>query len=203
MSDKVQPDENQPSADAATDKDAPQEIPMGQVEDDQNPSSNEAVDAASELPEDEVESLKAQLADAEKRVLMAHADMENYRKRARRDMQDQMRYASLGLMSELLESVDNLQRALESYQQDPNGDGLAEGVKLVANQISKALESHGCKKIDAVGQPFDPNLHQALQMQASEEYAENTVMMDLRAGFQLHDRLIRPSQVFVSTGPEN
>ena len=149
----------------------------------------------------EVDQLKAQVADAEKRVLMAHADLENYRKRTRRDMQDQMKYASLPLMNGLLESVDNLQRAIESYEQEPNADGLAQGVAMVSTQISKVLEDHGCKKIDAVGQPFDPNLHQALQMQASDEHPANTVMQDLRPGFQLHDRLIRPTQVFVSTGP--
>ena len=158
-----------------------------------------ATEPAEELSE--VDQLKAQVADAEKRVLMAHADLENYRKRTRRDMQDQMKYASLPLMNGVLESVDNLQRAIESYEQEPNGDGLAQGVAMVSAQISKVLEEHGCKKIDAVGQPFDPNLHQALQMQASDDHPANTVMQDLRPGFQLHDRLIRPTQVFVSTGP--
>ena len=170
---------------------------------------NETIDAAMEAEAttepaeelSEVDQLKAQVADAEKRVLMAHADLENYRKRTRRDMQDQVKYASLRLMSGLLESVDNLQRAIESYEQEPNADGLAEGVVMVATQITKVLEDHGCKRIDAVGQPFDPNLHQALQMQASDEHPANTVMQDLRSGFQLHDRLIRPTQVFVSTGP--
>ena len=149
----------------------------------------------------EVDQLKAQVADAEKRVLMAHADLENYRKRTRRDMQDHAKYASLRLMSGLLASVDNLQRVIQSYEREPNADGLAEGVVMVATQITKVLEDHGCKRIDAVGQPFDPNLHQALQMQASDEHPANTVMQDLRSGFQLHDRLIRPTQVFVSTGP--
>ena len=171
---------------------------------------NETIDAAMELEAattepaeecSEIDQLKAQVADAEKRVLMAHADLENYRKRTRRDMQDQMKYASLPLMNGLLESVDNLQRAIESYEQESNADGLAEGVVMVAAQIAKVLEDHGCKKIDAVGQPFDPNLHQALQMQASDDHPANTVMQDLRSGFQLHDRLIRPTQVFVSTGP--
>ena len=168
---------------------------------------NEAIDVAMETESaateelSEVDQLKAQVADAEKRVLMAHADLENYRKRTRRDMQDQMKYASLPLMNGVLESVDNLQRAIESYEQEPNGDGLAQGVAMVSAQISKVLEEHGCKKIDAVGQPFDPNLHQALQMQASDDHPANTVMQDLRPGFQLHDRLIRPTQVFVSTGP--
>ena len=149
-----------------------------------------------------IESLQAELADAEKRVLLAQADLENFRRRNRREMQDQIRYASLGLMSEILEAVDNLHRAVESYESEPNGDGLVEGVKLVAQQISSALESNGCKKIEAVGQPFDPNFHQAVQMQPSDEYAANSVMADLRTGFQLHDRVVRPSQVFVSTGPD-
>ncbi len=148
-----------------------------------------------------IESLQAQLADAEKRVLMAHADLENFRRRNRRDMQDQLRYASLDLMNDVLESVDNLTRAVESYEKDANGDGLVEGVKMVAQQINTSLENKGCKRIEATGQPFDPNLHQALQMQPSDEHDANIVMLDLRAGFQLHDRVIRPSQVFVSTGP--
>lgn len=166
---------------------------------------NAAAEDSTETPtesEPTVESLQAELADAEKRVLMAHADLENFRRRNRREMQDQLRYASLSIMNDVLEAVDNLQRAIDSYETDPNGDGLAEGVKLVSQQISTVLENNGCKKIEAVGQPFDPNLHQALQMQPSDEYEANTVMMDLRAGFRLHDRVVRPSQVFVSTGPE-
>lgn len=149
-----------------------------------------------------IESLQAELAEAEKRVLLAQADLENFRRRNRRETQDQIRYASLGLMSEILEAVDNLQRAVESYETEPNGDGLVEGVKLVAQQINTSMENNGCKKIDAIGQPFDPNLHQAIQMQPSQDHEANLVSADLRTGFQLHDRVIRPSQVFVSTGPE-
>ena len=89
---------------------------------------------------------------------------------------------------------------MESYEKDNSGDGLNDGVKMVATQMATILEKHGCKKIEAVGAAYDPNLHQALQMQPSEEYEANTVMMDLRSGFQLHDRVLRPSQVFVSTG---
>ncbi len=163
--------------------------------------------AAGELlqPGDDVsiEGLQAQLADAEKRVLMAHADLDNFRRRTRRDTQDQLRYASLGLIGEVLDSVDNLQRAVDTYEADPNNvDGLVEGVKIVATQIAATLGNHGCKKIEAVGQPFDPSLHQAVQMQASDDFESNTVMKDLRPGFQLHDRVVRPSQVFVSTGSE-
>ena len=153
--------------------------------------------------ETSIEDLQSQLADAEKRVLLAHADLENFRRRNRREMQDRMRYAALTFMTEILESVDNLQRAIEAYETEPNGDGLVEGVKLVSQQIQACLENHGCKKINAVGEPFDPNLHQAIQMQPSAEHAANLVAADLRPGFQLHERVIRPSQVFVSTGPDS
>ncbi len=153
-------------------------------------------------PMGEVEQLKAQLAEAEKRTLLAQADLENFRRRTRRDTQDQLKYASVPLMNELLEVIDNLDRAIAAHESDAPGEGLLEGVKLVAQQIATILENKGCKKIEAIGQPFDPNLHQAVQMQPSNEYDANTVMQELRTGFQLHDRVIRPSQVFVSTGPE-
>ena len=156
--------------------------------------------AGADMPVDEVSQLREQLADAEKRVLMAHADLDNFRRRNLRETQDQIKYAPGKLMTEVLEAIDNLGRAVESYEKDKNGDGLNDGVKMVAAQIGTMLEKHGCKKIEAVGTAYDPNLHQALQMQPSEEYEANTVMMDLRSGFQLHDRVLRPSQVFVSTG---
>ena len=148
-----------------------------------------------------IESLQAQLADAEKRVLMAHADLDNFRRRTRRDQQDTLKYASLPLMGQILEALDNFDRAIEAHEQDPSGAGLLDGVKMVAQQISDALTEKGCKKIEAVGQTFDPNKHQALQMQPSDDFDANIVMADLRPGFELHDRVIRPSQVFVSTGP--
>lgn len=162
--------------------------------------TNEATDDVD--PTTVIESLQAQLADAEKRVLLAHADLENFRRRNRRDMQDQLKFASIGLIGEILDAVDNLHRAIEAHEKDPTTGGLAEGVKLVAQQISNTLQNHGCQKIEAVGQPFDPTKHQAVQMQPNEEVPPNTVLMDLRPGFQLHERVIRPSQVFVSTGQQ-
>ena len=152
---------------------------------------------------DQPGTVKEQLVEAEKKHLLAVAELENFRKRSRVATQEQIRYASLPLMSEMLEALDNLQRAIDAAEGEPSSSGLLEGVKMVASQILTVLESHGCTKIDAIGKPFDPNLHQAVQMQTSDNFPANSVMMELRPGYQLHDRVIRPSQVFVSTGLES
>lgn len=152
---------------------------------------------------DQPGTIKEQLAAAEKKHLLAVAELENFRKRSRVATQEQIRYASLPLLSEMLEALDNLQRAIDAAEGEPSSSGLLEGVKMVASQILTVLEGHGCKKIEAIGKPFDPNTHQAVQMQTSDTFPANTVMMELRPGYQLHDRVIRPSQVFVSTGLES
>ncbi len=159
-------------------------------------ATTEAGDSA---PGDDVKTLQSQLAEAQKKHLMAVAELDNFRKRTRAATEEQLRYANLPLISELLDAVDNLQRAIEAAEKDAENSSLLEGVKMVANQLSQILENYGCRKIESVGQPFDPNLHQALQMQPSSDVPPNTVIQELRPGFKMHDRVIRPSQVFVAT----
>ena len=166
--------------------------------------AEEFVEATTDSPEEEsIESLKDQLAEMEKAALRYQADLENFRKRTRTQMDEQIKYASLPLLTELIESVDNLNRATESAETEGEGSGLLQGVTMVATQLSSLMEKHGCKAIKSVGQPFDPNFHQAVQMQPSDEFPANTVMHEIRSGFKLHDRVIRPAQVFVSTGPSS
>jgi len=151
---------------------------------------------------DEVTALRSQLAEMEKVALRHQADLENFRKRSRAQVQDQLKYASLPLITQILEAVDNLNRATEvANDESADAAGIVEGVKMVSQQLSNILEQQGCKRIEAVGKPFDPNCHQAVQMQPSDEFESNTVMTEVRAGFMLHDRVVRPAQVFVSTGP--
>ena len=173
---------------------------FGNSNDDTNSNNGGVPFDDSDPGADMIQKLQDELKDAEKRVLMAQADLENFRRRVRRESQDQIKFASSGLMTDLLESVDNLHRAVEAFENDGNGEGLRDGVKLVTAQIMDALSKRDCKPIQAEGQAFDPNLHQALQMKPSEDHPANTVIQDLRTGYQLHDRVLRPSQVFVSTG---
>lgn len=166
-------------------------------------SSPEDSQAESSEGMNDVESLRALLAEKEDQLLRAVAETENVRKRGRRETEDARKYASAGLLTDLLTVVDDLNRALESADQTEESEGLLAGVKMVANQLESILDKHHCHKIQALGQPFDPNLHEAIQMQPSPDVEPNHVSLETRTGYQLHDRVLRTSQVFVSTGPGN
>ncbi|MEZ6092951.1 MAG: nucleotide exchange factor GrpE [Pirellulaceae bacterium] len=128
--------------------------------------------------------------------------MDNFRRRARRESEEQLKYATAPIMTDLLDAVDNLNRALESVANCDSNQGLAEGVKMVAEQLSGLLSQYGCEHIPAVGERFDPNLHQAVQMMPSTDTPAEHVAQELRSGFRLHDRVLRPAQVIVSTGEQ-
>jgi molecular chaperone GrpE len=156
---------------------------------------------AAEPAVSEIDALRSELQQARDSALRTRAELENYRKRAARELDDVRRYASLPLMRDLLPVVDNLDRAIAAAEKTHDTASLLEGVKIVAQQLSGALQRHGCVKIDALEQPFDPHRHEAISQQPSDEHPANTVTMVTQAGYQLHDRVVRPSQVIVSTDP--
>ena len=148
---------------------------------------------------DTLENLHAELEQAKDRAMRCQAELDNYRKRAAREMDDRLRYGNISFIRDLLPVLDNLQRAIEAAEKSPDGSGLLDGVKLVAQQLQGVLESHHCIKIEALHAPFDPHLHHAILQQPSDEYPENTNIMVTQDGYILHDRVVRPSQVIVST----
>jgi molecular chaperone GrpE len=150
--------------------------------------------------EQELDQLRSKLDEANGLYLRSRAELENFRKRSRREMDGERRYAGLSVMRDLLSVLDNLQRAIEAAEKSEGASGLLEGVKMVADQLLGVLEQHNCKQIEAIGAAFDPNLHEAIGQLPSDEHPVNTVTQETRIGYQLHDRVIRPSQVFVSTG---
>ena len=158
-----------------------------------------------EKAEHQVEStpeseLKRQLEEAEKRALMCQADLENFRRRKNRESADQLKYANLPLLQNLLGIVDNLERALESARNEPaEASALQQGVEMVFSQLQLALENAGCVRMESVGQVFDPNIHEAIMMQPGEAPA-NTIVVEALAGYRLHDRVVRPAKVIISTG---
>lgn len=152
--------------------------------------------------DDLVGQLQNQVADMQDRMLRSSAEMENTRKRYQRELADAVKYAPLPLMRDLLPVVDNLRRALDAASKTAEGAGLQEGVKLVMQQLEGVLSQHGCRPITALGQPFDHNLHQAVQQMPSPDQPAGNVLFELVPGYQLHDRVVRASQVVVSAGPD-
>ncbi|MCG8583442.1 MAG: nucleotide exchange factor GrpE [Pirellulales bacterium] len=150
---------------------------------------------------DDVDQLRDEFAQANDRALRAAAELENFRRRARQQIDDERRYASVPLLQGLLPVLDNIDRAIEAADGSSGGEGLLEGFKIVASQMLGVLAQFHCEPIDALGQPFDPNWHEAIQQMPSDEYESGTVMMVTETGYKVHDRVVRPAKVVVSTGP--
>lgn len=164
-------------------------------------AATEALDAAfSEEADRTIEKLEQQLAEAVDRELKAQAELENFRKRIYRDTEQTLKYASLPLIRDLLEVLDNLARATDAASNSPDASGLLDGVKMVQQQMTAVFAKHHCKPIAGLGSTFDPNVHQAIAQSPSDDYPAGQVMLEASTGYLLHDRVIRPSHVIVSTG---
>ena len=139
-----------------------------------------------------------ELIQAQERVLRAQAELENYRKRARRELEDERRYAELPLLRDLAPVLDNVERAIQAAEKKADAATLLEGFKMVAQQLNTVMERHHLVRIEGLHQPFDPHLHQAIMQQPSSEFPADTVIGVAQTGYQLHDRVVRPAQVIVS-----
>lgn len=127
------------------------------------------------------------------------AELENFRKRAQREMELALRYSSVPLIRELLPALDNLSRSVQAGEQTGNVEELLQGLKMIQSQFDQVFTSHSAQPIKTVGEPFDPNLHEALQQIPTDEHPPMTVLQEVERGYVLHDRVIRPSKVLVST----
>jgi len=164
--------------------------------DDIGPQASENLDLETEL-----QALRNELQDANDRALRSHAELENYRKRAQREMADERKYAALPVVRDLLAVADNLELAIQAAEKDPGAAKVLEGVKMVLTQFNSTLEQHEIVRIGGIGLPLDPNRQEAVMQEPSEELPAGMVTRIVRTGYQLHDRVIRPAQVFVSKGP--
>lgn len=162
----------------------------------------EAEDGAVSSVEADASNVAAELNDTRDRLLRTTAELENYRKRASRELEQERRYAALPVVRDLLPLVDNVQRAIEAAEKSGAQAGFSDGVRLVAQQLDSILVRHHATKIEAsLGQSFDPHIHEAVSHLPSPEYPANTIMAVAAPGYQLHDRVVRPAQVVVSSGP--
>ena len=134
--------------------------------------------------------------------MRACADLENYRRRVRKEKEEAARFGNEGLIRELLPVLDNLESAVAHAEQNPGEQkGLLEGVKMTIDLFCKALEKFGAVPFSALGEPFDPARHEAMGQMESADKAPNTVVMEMRKGCFLHERLLRPAMVMVASAP--
>ena len=147
----------------------------------------------------ELESARQETKETYDRFLRISAEFENYKKRSAREMDDFRKFANQSLIKEMLAVVDNLERALVSSNGNSSVDKcMTDGVNLTLREILKVFEKFNVKSIKSIGQPFDPNFHQAMMQEETDDYPENTVITELQKGYMIHDRLLRPSMVVVA-----
>jgi molecular chaperone GrpE len=166
------------------------------------PTSNGAVDtdpSASAEHATALETARREAAETYDRLLRTQAELQNVLKRHERDRADRVRYAAEPLARDLLAPVDDLDRALSHAE--GSSDSLVEGVRMVRSALLAALQRHGVERIEALGKPFDPSQHEAVVVLETADYPAGTVAAVHRAGYRLHDRLLRPALVAVAKAP--
>ena len=140
--------------------------------------------------------MQALLDRQREQTLRLRAEFENYRKRTKREMKEVRETAGAGIVKEMLPILDNIVRALQSP--GDSLEGFVEGVRMISNQLESLLRESGLEPIKAMGEPFDPNIHEAVAVDSSGDHPEDTVVEVLQEGFQIKGRLIRPAVVKVS-----
>jgi molecular chaperone GrpE len=162
-------------------------------------------------PATEIAALQAKLAETEQALAAAKdqhlrtaAEFDNVRKRAEREVATSLKYGSERVLGELLAVCDSLDLGLKAAQApEATAKTIGEGLALTHKQLGAFLDKHGVKVLDPVGQPFNPELHEAVAMLESAEVAPNHVISVMQKGYRLHERLLRPAMVVVARAPSN
>ena len=137
-------------------------------------------------------------AELRDRLLRTQAELENFRKRSRREYEDAQRYREIDLLRDILPVLDNVMRAIEASEKSADVETLRSGFRMTAHQVEKLLDSHGCKPIETDGTAFDPTIHDAILQQPVAGVAPGTIVGTAVRGYKLHDRVVRPAQVIVA-----
>ena len=213
MSDPNTPPKSDPASGAASDpskmRQASDTSKTGRLDDD---AGDDAAATAADVSADtaavlaaEVETLQMQVSDLTDRLLRAHADLDNLRKRAEREKQETAQYAISNFAKDTVALVDNFERAVqavtpEAVEQDPHLKALLDGVTMTEREFLNVLDRHGVKRVSRKGEPFDPRLHQAVMERQEPSVANGTVVEVFQPGYVIEDRCLRPAMVVVARG---
>lgn len=161
-----------------------------------------AIAPEDDAPESGAPDLETQLERQREKALRALADLENYRKRIQRERQEERRFRAFEPMRSFLSVVDNLERALAA---EGSADDLKQGVEMILKQMGNLLADHGVERVQAIGRPFDPSVHEAVSREEDANVTAPTVSQEMQSGYTMHERLLRPAVVKVSmpAGPRD
>ncbi|BBD98595.1 nucleotide exchange factor GrpE [Sphingobium amiense] len=183
------------------------------MSEDKNQENTEVVDIlpedaapAADAPVDRVAALEAELASAKQDILYAHADTQNVRRRLEKELADARAYAATAFARDMLSVADNLSRALAAIPADLREDekfkSLVVGLEATGRELESVFSRNGIVKLESVGQPLDPNRHQAMMEVPSADAEPGTILVEMQAGYTIKDRLLRPAMVSVAKKPD-
>ena len=161
--------------------------------------NQETLDEEEPSAEDQIASLNEEVQDLKDQLLRKQADFENFRKRMIRDREDAIRYGNTNLLLDLVEIIDNFERAIKSAQESKDFDTFHTGVEMIEKQFTGMLDNkYGLKRFESVGEEFDPEKHEAIAAIESDDVESQTVIDDFQKGYMLHDRVLRHAKVRVA-----
>ena len=177
------------------------EIDSTQRDEDNKTQTDDSVEPETAATiEEEFAKLKAEYQEQYDQMLRKIAEFDNVKKRAERRAEESSKYAVEGVMKDIIPIIDSVERAIESTNESKDFDALSEGIQLIHKQLLDSLQRRNVNPIEAMGENFDPNRHEAIMHVESEEVPENAVIEEFQRGNTLHDRVVRPSMVSVSKG---
>jgi molecular chaperone GrpE len=186
-------DASKPTPGGGPGTDSPQKAPA-------DPASGSGRTSGDGLAGEGVTQLQRQCEDLKDQLLRSRAEFANYQRRAKQQADADRIYAIGNLARDLLEAIDNLERATSAMRSTAS-ESICSGLDMVQKQLLDTLAKYGVEPIAALGSPFDPNVHDAIMQQPSAEHPEGTVVAELGKGYMIHDRVLRPSKVAVSIKP--
>ena len=175
------------------------ETPVEDVVEETEAAAEEAAAEEKELTiEEQLEAAQAEASDYKDRWMRVQAEFANARKRMEKQRTLTYQNATVDLIAKILPAIDDFERAIDNVPAEVSENGWFEGIELVQKKLLGILENIGVQPIEAVGQPFDPNFHEAIQQEPSDEYESGVVVRELQKGYQLGEKVIRPSLVTVA-----
>ena len=198
MSKKKTPKNTESDSDNANSGSEIEEVEPTNVTDspEDNPDSTDQKDL------DPIEEAQKDAAHWKDLAARNQAELDNYRKRMAREKSDAIKFANASLLSELLPVIDSFQMGLSAAINEDPDSIISKGMEMVQKQLEEFLTSQGAVLISSVGQEFDPNIHEAISQESSDEVPSGHVISEIRKGFTLNDRLLRAANVIVSKGPQ-